>query len=95
MHAVEYSDRVEFISDESEGAAGEILAEVTFPTVEPGIADINHTFVDPSLRGQGVAGELLNRAVAIIERDGKRARATCPYAIHWFEKHPERADLLA
>lgn len=35
------------------GTDGELLAEVTFPTGPDGIADINHTFVDESLRGQG------------------------------------------
>lgn len=37
------------------GEDGKLLAEITFPTGEDGVADINHTFVDESLRGQGVA----------------------------------------
>lgn len=37
-----------FATDET----GKLLAEVTFPEQE-GIAVINHTFVDVSLRGQG------------------------------------------
>lgn len=37
-----------FSTDET----GKLLAEVTFPEQE-GIAVINHTFVDGSLRGQG------------------------------------------
>ena len=36
--------------------AGKVIAEITFP-VSQGVADINHTFVDGSLRGQGVAGK--------------------------------------
>ena len=43
-------------------ATGKLLAEVTFPERE-GVAVINHTFVDGSLRGQGITGQLL-RAVA-------------------------------
>lgn len=73
---------------------GEVVAEVTFPEVEPGIVEINHTFVDESLRGQGIAGQLLGRAVASIAASGYRARPTCSYAVRWFEKHPEHADLL-
>lgn len=73
---------------------GEVVAEVTFPEVEPGIVEINHTFVDESLRGQGIAGQLLGRAVATIAASGYRARPTCSYAVRWFEKHPEHADLL-
>ena len=63
--------------------------------VEPGIVEINHTFVDESLRGQGIAGELMGRSVASIAASGFYARPTCSYAVSWFEKHPEHAGLLA
>ncbi len=72
-----------------------VLAEVTFPQVEPGIVEINHTFVDETLRGQGIAGQLMSRAVASIAASGYYARPTCSYAASWFEKHPEHASLLA
>lgn len=74
---------------------GTVLAEVTFPEVERGVVEIDHTFVDESLRGQGVAAELLGRAAGIISASGYYARPTCSYAVSWFEKHPERAGLLA
>ena len=67
---------------------GRVIAEVTFPDRD-GAADIDHTFVDDTLRGQGVAGQLLRAAAGQI-----RARATCSYAEIWFERHPEEADLL-
>ena len=35
---------------------GRVIAEVTFPDRD-GAADIDHTFVDDTLRGQGVAGQ--------------------------------------
>lgn len=73
---------------------GALLCEVTFPA-ENGVADIKHTFVDESLRGQGIAGKLLAAAVAQIRKDGLRVRPTCSYARTWFEKHPEEKDLLA
>ena len=78
-----------FATDET----GKLLAEVTFPEQE-GIAIINHTFVDGSLRGQGVAGQLLRAVVDTLRQDGRKARATCSYAKHWFETHPEEQDLL-
>ena len=83
-------DRVQVLDD-----SWNVLAEVTFPQVEPGIAEIDHTFVDESLRGQGVAGELMRRAVTSIAASGLRARPTCSYAVSWFEKHPEHAGVLA
>lgn len=69
-------------------AAGKIVAEVTFPTYL-GISTIDHTFVDESLRGQGIAGELVKLAADKIIADGNRIAATCPYAVTWFKRHPE------
>ena len=68
--------------------SGRLLAEVTFPT-RNGISRINHTFVHSSLRGQGVAGELVRLAADKILSDGYKIAATCPYAVEWFKKHPE------
>ncbi len=74
-------------------ATGKLLAEVTFPERE-GVAVINHTFVDGSLRGQGITGQLLRAVADTLRQDGRKAKATCSYAIHWFEMHPEEQDLL-
>ena len=77
------------------GTDGELLAEVTFPTGPDGIADINHTFVDESLRGQGVANQLLQAAAQELRAQGRKTKTSCWYAAQWFEKHPEEKDLLA
>lgn len=74
--------------------SGRLLAEVTFPE-QDGVAVINHTFVDDSLRGQGGAGQLLQAVADTLRRQGRKARPTCSYAVHWFETHPEQRDLLA
>ena len=73
---------------------GKLLCEVTFP-MRGGVAELNHTFVDESLRGQGVAGKLMAAAVEQLRKDGCLVHPTCSYAISWFERHPEAADLLA
>ncbi len=75
------------------GEDGSLLAEITFP-VQGGVAVIDHTFVHESLRGQGVAGRLMEEAVACIRRQGLKAKPVCSYAISWLEKHPEHRDLL-
>ena len=69
-------------------STGKILAEVTFPT-EAGLSTIDHTFVDDSLRGQGIAGELVKLAAEKILADGNKIVATCPYAVAWFQRNPE------
>jgi predicted GNAT family acetyltransferase len=73
-----------FAKDDS----GKVIAEVTFP-VENGIATIDHTFVDNSLRGQGIAGQLVQMAVDKIIVDGNKIAATCSYAVVWLQHHPE------
>lgn len=74
-------------------ASGKVIAEITFP-VSDGYAIIDHTFVDSSLRGQGVASKLVTAAVAEIRKSGLKAKPVCSYAAKWFEKHPDEADLL-
>lgn len=83
MEYITEKDRI-YATDSS----GKIIAEVTFPT-EGGVSTIDHTFVDPSLRGKGVAGKLVKLAADKILSDGNRIAATCPYAVSWFERHPE------
>ena len=79
----------------AEDQAGKLVAEITFPETRPGVADIDHTFVDASLRGQGAAGRLVEAAAAQLRRRGMKAVLTCSYAKKWFSDHPEQGDLLA
>lgn len=65
---------------------GMIIAEITFP-VKDGTATIDHTFVDVSLRGQGIASKLMRLAVDKINENGWKLNATCPYAIKWIKEN--------
>lgn len=71
-----------------------VIAEVTFPDVDTDTVEIDHTFVDDSLRGQGVAGKLMEAAARYLREQNKKAVLTCSYAVKWFEKHPEYADIV-
>ena len=68
---------------------GRLVAEITFPMTAPGVYTIDHTFVDPSLRGQGAADALVRAALEQIRENGGQVEATCSYAVRWLEKHPE------
>ena len=68
---------------------GEEVGEVTFPERD-GVYVINHTYVDDRLRGQGVASELVRRAVEEIERRGGQYKATCSYAQLWLARQHEQ-----
>ena len=69
--------------------AGKLLAEITFPETAPGIYCIDHTFVDTSLRGQGVADQLVRAALEQIRDNGGTPIATCSYASAWLARHPQ------
>ncbi len=73
---------------------GHLVAEVTFPDVSGYVVNINHTFVDDSLRGQGVAARLLQAAADTLRAGNKKAQLTCSYAVRWFEKNPDYADIV-
>ena len=77
-----------------ESAEGRLLAEVLFPAVGSDMVEITHTFVDDSLRGQGVAAGLIREAAEQLRREHKRAKLSCSYAVAWFRRHPEYADIL-
>ncbi|SDZ77532.1 GNAT family N-acetyltransferase [Selenomonas ruminantium] len=69
---------------------GKMLADIEFPEVSTGVCEITHTYVDDSLRGQGVAAKLTEMAVAEIEGQGNKVTASCSYAIKWLTKREGR-----
>ena len=66
---------------------GKIVAEITFQELGQGIFNINHTFVDESLRGQGIAQKLVEMAIEEIKKKNGKVEATCSYAKHYLEKN--------
>lgn len=74
---------------------GRELAFVAFPACGPGRVEIRSTVVSPTLRGQGVAGRLLETLADQLRTQGLRAVPVCSYAVAWFDRHPDQQDLLA
>lgn len=70
------------------------LGEIDFPLTAPNQVTITHTFVDPSLRGQGYAEKLLLTLVGELRKRKMKAIPVCPYAKAYFAKHPEVRDVL-
>ncbi len=66
---------------------GKMIVEATFPLYKKGVVVVDHTYVDPSLRGKGVASELMKEVCKKIESLGLKVIATCPYAVVWFKRH--------
>ncbi|WP_246240676.1 GNAT family N-acetyltransferase [Anaerocolumna sedimenticola] len=83
------SNRI-YLNDEN----GNMIAEVTFPAISENAVNIDHTYVDDSLRGQGIAGKLMEEVVKQLKEENKKANLTCSYAVKWFEKNIQYRDLL-
>lgn len=55
-----------------------------------------HTYTQPSLRGQGLAADVVDFAMNDVERTTQlRVVPMCWYVAEWFDKHPERSALLS
>lgn len=73
---------------------GNMIAEILFPESEDKVWKITRTFVDDSLRGQGVAGKLTENVIEAAKKENAKLILKCSYAVKWFEKHPEEKYLL-
>ncbi len=85
-----YENNRIFVNNEDD----KLIVEATFPAYNHDTVNINHTYVDPSLRGQGVASKLMYEACEHIKKQGLKIVATCPYAIVWFKRHHEYDDII-
>ena len=74
-------------------AAGEMDAEITYVPKGEGVIEANHTFVDSSLRGQGVAHQLVDQLADFARKENLKIYPTCPYVVALFEKSTEYDDL--
>lgn len=70
---------------------GKLLAEITWVPEGDTVA-VDHTFVDPSLRGQGVAEKLVDQVVEEMQAVQKKIRPVCPYVVKLFERKPEKYE---
>jgi hypothetical protein len=70
-------------------------AEMDFSEDAPGIVTITHTGTPRQHRGQGIAAELVARAVADFRAEGRKVVPLCWFARQQFDTHPDWADLLA
>ncbi|WP_022791419.1 GNAT family N-acetyltransferase [Weissella halotolerans] len=69
---------------------GQVLAEILFPAIDNGrVWSINHTYVNPALRGQGVAGQMLAEVVERAQQAGVQLKPVCSYAREAFLRHPD------
>lgn len=75
---------------------GELMAEATYVDLGQGLINIDHVYVNPILRGCGVAEKVMNEVACFLRKEGLKANATCSYANTWLKKNrDEYADIMA
>ena len=71
---------------------GKMLAEITW-TMLGDVMAVDHTFVSPDLRGQGVAKKLLDRAAAYAREKEYKMEPICSYVVTAFERYEDYNDI--
>ncbi|UEX90775.1 GNAT family N-acetyltransferase [Staphylococcus ratti] len=61
-------------------------AEITYYFVSNDTIDVNHTFVEPSLRGSGVAKQLFDAVIQKAKDENLKIIPSCSYARVQFER---------
>lgn len=66
-----------------------LIAEITYSVAGDKLLIIDHTFVDPVLRGQGIAGKLVKAVVDLAIKQNRKIVPLCPFAKREFENKEE------
>ncbi len=84
MKLIEDKNRF-YVNDEE----GYLLAEVTW-IEKNGMYYVDHTYVNESLRGQGIAGKLVDVIVDKAKQDDVKIIPVCPYVVRKFDNEPDK-----
>jgi predicted GNAT family acetyltransferase len=70
------------------------IARITWLNEGDDVIIVNHTFVDPELRGQSIAGKLLDKVVKMAREENLKVVPTCSYAVAKLTRTDEYKDIL-
>jgi len=74
--------------------SGQRLAEMTYSRAENDTLNIEHTWVDESLRGQRIGQKLLQAAVEFARTHELKVMPVCPYVKSMFARDSSLQDIL-
>ena len=72
----------------------EKIAYVRFPKTSEKVVKVTSTYVSDTLRGQGIAGKLMEALYNELKISDRKAILICSYAAKWFEKNIDKQDVL-
>lgn len=73
---------------------GRRVGELLYATRGPGVVAVNHTEVDPSLRGSGAAKRLVEAVVAWARAENVKLVPRCSYVRAVLARTPDWQDVL-
>lgn len=68
--------------------------ELAYSETGDRVINLQHTFVEPALRGTGAADALVRAALAYARDHASRVVVSCPYVRRWLRRHPDERDTL-
>jgi len=68
--------------------------KLTYSRISPTKIVAEHTIVDDSLRGTGVATALVERLVTDARSNGVTVVPQCSFVVAQYERHPEWSDVM-
>lgn len=73
---------------------GNIVGHLRYSLQDSGIMTLDHTEVDPSMSGKGLASKLVRHSVDFAREKNYKVRPMCTYAAKQFERHGEYKEVL-
>ena len=93
------TDRVSAVHDNAALSRFELEADgdtaVAYYRLSPGTIAFTHTEVPPHLRNRGIAGRLVQGALAEVRARGLKVAPLCSFVRRYIAEHPQFQDLLA
>lgn len=79
----------------AEGAEAELTYAHALAIAGHKRVSADHTYVPDSMRGQGIAGKLVDALIATAREQQWQVIPRCSYVVAAFRRHPEWNDVLA
>lgn len=83
------ADQSQFVQDFD---GGRVWADYS---ISDGVHLILHVEAELQLRGSGASGNFMLHLAEFARTNSLRLKPICGYAVVWFKRHPDYADVLA
>lgn len=72
----------------------EVIAHMTYSRVDPNNIIVDHTAVNPKMKGQGTGKQIVQHMVDWARKNNQKVLPLCTFAKATIERNPEMHDIL-